>query len=198
MGDTTTMHGWLMASALFGGSAGAWASETDDTDEALSRVRVTARGGYTNYSRLHFVTGEAEVAVRAIAGLHGVAGVAVYGVNLLPPPQRQQSTGRLREWAALAPFHVGARYQLAITDWLQPFAGVDLLTGRYYQGEDGGAWAVGGRLRIGLDAMLTEHVGVHGNLGIGVWTGDRWSDLLVGMPDAGPLPQASLGVTWAL
>ncbi|MEM6930180.1 MAG: hypothetical protein AAF602_24790, partial [Myxococcota bacterium] len=154
------MYGWLMASAVFGGVAHAEEEATE-----LPRVRLTARGGYTNYSRLHFVTGEAEVAVRAVAGLHAVAGVAVYGVQLEPPPQRQLETGNLREWAALAPIHVGVRYQLEVVERVLPFVGLDALTGRYYQGQDGGAWAIGGRLRAGLDAMLTEQIGLHANLG---------------------------------
>ncbi len=191
------MYGWFMAGALASGAAHAQDAEPDESP--LPRLRLTARGGYTNYSRLHFVTGEAEVAVRAIAGLHAVAGVAIYGVQLEPPVQRQLETGKLKEWAALAPIHLGARYQIALLDdLLQPFVGIDALTGQYYQGDDGVAWAIGGRLRAGIDVMVLDALGVHANLGLGVWSGDRWSDLETGVPDTGPLPQVSLGITGVL
>lgn len=187
------MYGWMMASALSGVTA-----EAQEPEVAKDpRVRISARGGYTNYSRLHFVTGEGEVAVRVASKIHAVAGVAVYGVQLTPPPQRQLETGKLREWAAFAPIHVGARYQTEVVDNVAPFVGIDVLTGRYYQGEDGGAWAFGGRLRGGLDWMFTDIVGLHANLGLGVWTGDRWSDLETGLPDTGLLPQLSVGITVA-
>lgn len=187
---------WFMVGALASGEAHAQDAEPESP---LPRVRLTARGGYTNYSRLHFVTGEAEVAVRVVSGLHAVAGIAVYGVELEPPPQRQLETGKLTEWAALAPIHVGARYQVGfLDDLLMPFVGVDALTGQYYQGADGVDWAFGARLRAGLDVMVLEQLGVHANFGLGVWSGDRWSDLETGVPNAGPLPQVSLGVTLAL
>lgn len=186
------MH--LLMAALLGGAGSAHASEADD----LPRLRLSVRGGYTNYSRMHFVTGELEGAVRVLAGLHVVAGGALYGLPLTPPPQRQLDNGRLQEWAALAPVHLGARYQIAVTDWLHPFVGADALTVRYYQGADGGAWAGGGRLRLGADAMFGEHLGANVNLGVGVWSGKRWPDLLVGLPQTGPVPQIGGGLTWAM
>jgi len=207
------MYGWVMAGALLGGPAHAADDEAGEPparggdepfdptmapgeDEDEPRVRLTARGGYTNYSRLHFVTGEAEVAMRLVSVVHAVGGVGVYGVELTPPPQRQLETGKLKEWAAFAPVHLGARAQFPIL--LNPFVGVDVLTTRYYQSEDGGAWALGARLRTGVDWMIVDQLGLHVNVGLGVWSGDRWGEVETGVPRTGPLPQLAAGLTYTL
>ncbi|MEN0067177.1 MAG: hypothetical protein AAGA48_33910 [Myxococcota bacterium] len=190
------MYGLVMAGAFFSSPAHA---QADAEGASEPRVRLTARGGYTNYSRLHFVTGEAEVAFRVVSKLHVVAGAAVYGVQLTPPVQRQLETGKLKEWAALAPFHAGVRFQFPVlSNELYPFVGADLLTGRYYQSDDGGAWALGARLRGGVDWMFLDPLGLHANVGFGVWTGDRWGELATGLPTTGVLPQLSVGLTYAL
>lgn len=191
------MYGWVMAGALFGGLGTAHAQEEASTEPV---VRLSARGGYTNYSRLDFVTGELEGAFRIGGKFYGVAGVAVYGVLLETPVQRQLDTGKLKEWAAMAPLHLGARYQFSVLngDWL-PFAGADVLTARYYQGDEGeGAWAIGGRLRGGLDWMVVDSFGIHANVGLGWWWGDRWDELATGLPESGVVLQVSAGVTYTL
>jgi hypothetical protein len=155
-------------------------------------LQVTARGGYSRYGSLGFVTGGAEVGVKLVKGLHAIAGVETYGVKRTLPPDQALEEGVYSRWNWMYPLNIGVIYKLPIGP-VEPYAGADAILANYSEG----AWTVGGRLRVGADYMFIPHVGANLNVALGAWSGDEWDVVDVGVPNTGFLPQVSGGLVVA-
>lgn len=155
--------------------------------------QLTLRGGYARYYSLDFITGGADLAVRVFGQAHAVAGLEAYAVNRTLPPEVQLETGEFSRWEVLTPFHLGGLVKFPMGA-LEPYGGAELLAVNYLAG----AWAIGGRVRGGVDYMFTPNVGLNANLSVGAWSGDRWGEVESLVQNVGVLPQVTVGVVGAL
>lgn len=164
-----------------------------DTVDHPHVVQVTVRGGYCRYYSFGFVTGGGEVAVNTVGPLQVVAGVELFAVKRIPPPEYQLQSSVYSEWNNVVPMNLGALLAFPVGR-LQPYVGADAVVAPYYKDGPTQHFALGGRLRGGLDVMVVDrYFGVNANLALGVWHGDRWTELQDGLHNTGPLPQISLG-----
>lgn len=158
-------------------------------------IQITARGGYSRYYQLGFITYGAELALPiAGTGLHVIGGVEAYSVNRTLPAELQEQVGRATAWDTIIPFNAGLVYKIG-TGPVVPYVGADAIVTRYLQ--DPNAFSVGGRGRLGLDVMITRAFGINANVGLGAWHGTRWGAVDTGMQNTGFLPQASAGTIFS-
>jgi len=161
--------------------------------EAEHRVQGTARLGYANYYAFNFVTAGGEVAVRAFDGLHFVGGVGAWIINRELPPEEQVIQGRLREWDAIFPLHLGFLYKFRGDAEVRPYAGLEVIFAQYYQDDFGSDWAGGPRVRGGVDWMISDRVGLNADVAFGGWLGQNWPFIDERLQPAGFVPQITIG-----
>ncbi len=161
-------------------------------DEFEHTVQVTGRAGYSKYYKFDFITGGAEAAVRVSDGVHVLAGVEVYAVNRVLPPELQFQTGLYSEWNTIFPINLGLMYKFNF-GMFQPYVGADAIFVQYYKDAIGSDWAGGGWARAGLDVMFIKSFGVNVNVAAGGWSGKNWGLIEQGVASAGFLPQVSGG-----
>lgn len=169
-----------------GGSPGLFGAETDHIGQ------ITARGGYSRYYSFDFVTGGGEAAIALAQGFHVIAGAEVYAVERVLPPELQLRTGIFSQWNYIFPGNIGAMYKFPL-GLAEPYVGADTIFVQYYKDKVGADWAIGGRLRGGVDFMVHENFGFNLNLAVGGWSGQNWSIIEQGVGRAGFLPQFSGG-----
>lgn len=162
-------------------------------DDPNHSVQVIGRIGGSKYYAYNFLTGGAEVAVRMSDGLHFVAGLDVYGVNLPLTPEEQVELGRLRYWDAIFPIHLGLVYKFRPGEEVRPYAGLEVIFAQYFVDDVGGDWAGGPRLRGGVDWMIAENFGLNADVAFGFWVGQNWPFIDDRLRRAGLLPQVTVG-----
>jgi hypothetical protein len=163
------------------------------SDEGISQLfQLTVRGGYSKYYRFNFATFGGEVAFGVTSGLFLVAGMEMYAVQRVLPPELQIETGIYSQWNYIFPGNLGAVYKLPL-GIVQPYVGADTIFVQYYRDEIGADWAVGARFRTGADFMVHPNFGFNVNLAAGAWSGQNWSLIEQGVGRTGFLPQISAG-----
>jgi hypothetical protein len=175
------------SSGRSGGSSGG------SSDEGIAQMfQLTVRGGYSKYYRFNFATFGGEVAFGVTEGLFLVAGMEMYAVQRVLPPELQLETGIYSQWNYIFPGNLGAVYKLPL-GIVQPYVGADTIFVQYYKDEIGADWAIGARFRTGADFMVHRNFGFNVNLAAGAWSGQNWSLIEQGVGRAGFLPQVSAG-----
>jgi len=159
-------------------------------------VQITGRGGVTKYYKFNFISGGGEIGVAAFKGLHLIAGMEVYGVKRILPPEVQIQTGIYSQWNYIFPMNAGLIYKFPIGK-AQPYVGADAIFVQYYKDELGADWAGGGRFRTGIDLMVIPNFGFNLNASVGAWTGANWGIIEQGVGTAGILPEVSAGTVFA-
>ncbi len=165
-------------------------------NERPPRFRIAARGGYSRYYSFDFITGGIEASARVSPHLDLVAGLEMYAVNRVLPPDLQIQEGVYSEWNVIFPANVGALFRIDVGN-LQPYLGADLILVQYYRDDIGGDWAGGARARVGLDYMVIDNFGLNLNVAAGAWTGQNWGLIEEGVGQTGFLPQISAGTVFA-
>lgn len=155
-------------------------------------AQVSLRGGYCRYYSFGFLTVGGEAAVRVVGNLHVLAGVEVFAVRRVNPSEIALATGVYSYWDQVVPLNLGVMYEF-IDGPVQPYAGLDAIAGSYYQGN----FAIGGRVRGGVDVMVIEHLGLNLNVAVGAWSGSEWGKVETGTGTFGLLPQISAGTVIA-
>jgi hypothetical protein len=159
-------------------------------------LQLTARGGFTKYYKFNFLSGGGEAAVAVYDGLHLMAGMEVYGVKRVLPPDLQVKTGIYSQWNYIFPMNVGLMYKFPL-GMAQPYVGADMIFVQYYKDAFGADWAGGGRVRTGADFMVIPNFGFNVNLAVGAWTGQNWGLIEQGVGKTGLLPEISAGTVFA-
>jgi hypothetical protein len=165
-------------------------------DKLGHTVQFTGRGGVSKYYGFNFVTGGGELGIAATGGLHLVAGMEVFAVHRVLPPDIAAETLIYAEWNMIYPANVGFIYKFPV-GIAQPYIGADSIFVQYYKDEVGADWAGGARLRGGIDLMFVRNFGININLAAGGWYGQNWPLIEQGTGASGFLPQASGGTVIA-
>jgi hypothetical protein len=179
-----------------GGGSGPKTPSKGGMGELGHVVQFTVRGGYSKYYDFDFFTGGGEAGVAVAQGLHLVAGVELYAVERVLPTDLQLETGIYSQWNFIFPANLGAIYKFPL-GMAQPYVGADTIFVQYYKDEIGSDWAVGARVRAGVDLMLIPNFGFNLNLAAGGWSGQNWGLIEYGVKKAGFLPQVSAGTVLA-
>lgn len=165
-------------------------------DEGRHAFTIRARGGYANYYSFHFAAGSFELAVPIVqTGLYISGGLGVYGVRRALPYELQVQTGQTHSWNVLYPITGGALYKFSVKGVAQPYAGADAVFCQYYKDEVGSEWAIGGRVRGGLDVMVHPNFGLNVDAALGMWSGRAFSFIEPTLKNAGFFPTLGAGVT---
>jgi len=175
------------------------ASTTKRAEREGLGLQVTARGGYSRYFGLNFITYGGEVSLGiGKSPVHIILGMEAYSVNRRLPPELQQQLGRPSAWDTIFPFNAGALYKIDRGGKVIPFFGGDMILGQYYvdPATSASSWAFGLRGRVGADFMLTDLFGIQLNGALGYWHGKNWQIIDQGIQNTGVLPQISTGAAF--
>ena len=175
------------------------------------------------FSGFHFGTVGAEIGVRAAAGLFIVAGIDLHIVQRGLPPERAAELGKATETNFIYPINGGLMYRFT-AGRVQPYLGADVIfshirtecitlagdgcavyadpttRGTVTQGVDyvlKQHWTIGGRARLGMDIMLSPHIGFNLDVGLGAWHSNDWPNLDLRQPSTGFLPHVAGGLVFA-
>ena len=161
------------------------------------RFVLAARGGYSPYFNLGFVTYGAEGAIAVgETGLSVLIGVEAYSVQRDIPEEFQDSSGQTTEWNTIFPINAGITYRL-LNGNIQPYVGGDAIFAQYYVNQNGGSWTIGARGRAGVNLMVSRNFGFNANLAVGFWSGKNWALIQRDVKSSGFLPQISAGTVFA-
>jgi hypothetical protein len=160
-----------------------------------SRFQIAARGGYSRYYDLNFITAGAEIAIGVTPTVYLVGGIDTYTVQRQIPPYLQRDN-QTTEWNTIFPGSFGLQFKAP--GKIRPYVGADGMAVPYYFDANGqGSMAFGARARFGCDFMVAEHFGLNLNGSVGFWSGKNWVLIQQGMGTLGVLPQVSAGTVIA-
>jgi hypothetical protein len=175
------------------------------------------------FGGFHFGTVGAELGVRAAAGLFIVAGIDLHIVQRGLPPDEAALVGKATETNFIYPVNAGLLYRFK-AGRVQPYIGADVIfshirtecitlagdgcavysdpttRGTVTQGVDyvlKQHWTVGGRGRLGLDIMLSPHIGFNADVALGYWRSSDWPNLDLRQPAGGFLPHVAGGLVFS-
>jgi len=158
-----------------------------------SPVTITARGGYSRYQTLGFVSYGAEAAIPLTSSMYLRMGAEAFSVKREIPVQYQVAGGPLYTWETILPIGFGLYYQRTATN-VRPYVGGDLTITPYTADFK---VAPGFRVRGGADFMIVDNFGFNLNLGAGFWYGADLARVADNMSAAGLVPQISAGTVLA-
>lgn len=148
-------------------------------------LTITARGGYSRYQKLGFVSYGGELGVPLAKSLYLRVGADAFSVRRDDLPDRP--------WETILPIGFGLHYQRTETN-IRPYVGGDLTITPYTADFK---VAPGFRARLGCDFMVVENFGFNANLAAGVWYGADLDQITSGLTAAGLVPQISGGTVFA-
>ena len=160
---------------------------------ARSPVTVTARGGYSRYQTLGFVSYGAEAGIPLTKSMYLKMGAEAFSVKREIPIEYQTVGGPQFTWETILPIGFGLYYQRTTTN-IRPYVGGDLTITPYTADFK---VAPGFRVRAGSDFMIVDNFGFNLNLGAGFWYGADLARVADDMSAAGLVPQISAGTVLA-
>jgi hypothetical protein len=161
-------------------------------------VNLRFRTGLVKYQQFNFVATGPEVAIPLgkKSGAYVVAGITNWAVQREIPGNLQPSVGKAKEWNFIYPVTIGALYKVTAKGVAQPYFGLDGLVVQYFKDDIGSDWAMGGRGRAGIDAMVSNSVGINAEFNLGYWRGANLNLIEEGLNQSGVLPGGQVGLTF--
>jgi len=169
--------------------------------ESNHAVSLVARGGYSPYYTLGFLTYGGEISVPfGQSGLYASAGVEAWSVHRVLPQAVAEQVGQARAWDSIFPFNAGLLYKFDHGGDVVPYVGADLLAAQYYVDKSAGKsyWAFGPRARLGADVFLSKVFGLTVDGSLGFWSGKQWEIIDTGVKNSGMLPRIEGGAVFRL
>jgi len=166
-------------------------SSTSRESSKDSSASVAARLGFCKFQGLSFVTYGAEASFLPTSNVAIVLGIEAYSTRREVPVEYLQPGDPLYQWNTILPFNVGVQYKLG-SDNVRPYVGADL---QFIPGyvEDQSGVAFGGRLRGGVDLLISEAFGFNLNAGAGMWAGQHFEAVAQDFSSSALVPQISAG-----
>jgi hypothetical protein len=131
-----------------------------------------------------------EVSIPVVDTVYVQIGLAGYSVNRPIPDELQADfNGATSIWNTIVPFNLGFIYQGSKGN-IRPYGGLDLTITPYTREFK---VAIGGRVRLGLDYMIVDTIGINVNTGLGVWYGSDFDEIEAGMSEFGFVPSINAG-----
>jgi hypothetical protein len=153
---------------------------------------LTARAGYSQFQSLSFLTYGAEMAIPMGDRAALTVGLEFQSTKRFPTKEQQKKLGLpLELWNTIMPLNVGGLYRFG-QGRFQPFAGADVILTPYTRDFK---IAIGGRVRLGADIMVSKNLGVNAGFSTGAWYGSQFNLIDEGLKDFGIVPQATLGTS---
>ncbi len=167
------------------------------SNEAKAKFAFVARGGYSRFGNLDFVTYGVEmnipVASRVVI-LMGIEGAST-NRNYTEEERTQIATWadippeQVQDWNATLPINLGFAYKVPLTN-VQPYVGLDGLAMAYTANTD---FAFGGRVRGGCDFLVSDNFGFNLDLALGVLSGEQFDLIQKDLEDTGFYPEIRAG-----
>lgn len=176
-------------------------SRSRASSDARAKFSIDARGGYSRFGNLDFVTYGMEMDIPVASRVVLLLGIEGASTNRNYTDEERQiiadSAGilpeQVQDWNAILPINFGFAYKVPVTK-VQPYIGLDGVAVAYTANTD---FAFGGRVRGGCDFLVSDNFGFNLDLALGVLSGDQFDLIQKDLDDTGFYPEVRAGTVLA-